>query len=427
MTDRQFNKHAVRALIVDDSAVARKVLASILHREGLVTDVAASAEDALAYLEQTTPDVIFLDHAMPGMDGFQALRAIKSNPRTARIPVMMFTSRSGEAYFSQARALGAVDVLSKDALADIDLSERLRRLGIFDRAAARDETAAVGAVGNSASASDRQLARLIRLLLKEEFGRLREDLPALLEARSGGDGAVASSAAGGNETGAARPEPSRWQRVGRPLAAAAASAAVVWTLMAQPWTRSAPPADADQPVAVAAVNLKRQAPLQAAVMDEREKRLLPVISWAVNRDMNYGPGEQPLAGERLERIRTVLSLLANAGYKGKVEVVVHHGRFCTTTDATGNPVLPPGQTPLADCEIQPLGKSGAQAMSLPFAMFMENSPLANGERGIRLSVAADDDDEPLMLYPDPNAGINAADWNRVAVANNRVELRFQAE
>ena len=54
-----------------------------------------------------------MDHLMPGMDGFQAVQAIKNNPRTATIPIMMYTSQEGELYLGQARALGAVGVLPK--------------------------------------------------------------------------------------------------------------------------------------------------------------------------------------------------------------------------------------------------------------------------------------------------------------------------
>ena len=50
---------------------------------------------------------------MPGMDGFQAVQAIKNDPRTATIPIMMYTSQEGELYVGQARALGAVGVLPK--------------------------------------------------------------------------------------------------------------------------------------------------------------------------------------------------------------------------------------------------------------------------------------------------------------------------
>ena len=99
------------ALIVDDSKSARVVLKKMLETHELNVDTAESAEDALEYLADHRPDVIFMDHLMPGMDGFEAVTAIKRNPDTATIPIMMYTSQEGEVYVGQARALGAVGVL----------------------------------------------------------------------------------------------------------------------------------------------------------------------------------------------------------------------------------------------------------------------------------------------------------------------------
>ena len=104
---------AKRALIVDDSKSARLFLARILEKYELDVDNAENAESAIEYLATHRPDVIFMDHMMPGMDGFQAVQAIKNNPRTATIPIMMYTSQEGELYLGQARALGAVGVLPK--------------------------------------------------------------------------------------------------------------------------------------------------------------------------------------------------------------------------------------------------------------------------------------------------------------------------
>ena len=104
---------AKTALIVDDSASARFILSRLLSEHELNVDTAESAEDALDYLARQRPDVIFMDHLMPGMDGFQAVKAIKANPATATIPIMMYTSQEGELYVGQARALGAVGVLPK--------------------------------------------------------------------------------------------------------------------------------------------------------------------------------------------------------------------------------------------------------------------------------------------------------------------------
>jgi CheY-like chemotaxis protein len=142
-----------RALIVDDSRSARVILSRMLEQHGLAVDTAESAEQALEYLQQQRPDVIFMDHLMPGMDGFQAVQAIKADPQTATIPLMMYTSQEGELYVSQARALGAVGVLPK-TVRPVDVSRVLyqlhllqdRRQGrsaLFDERATRAARAAV--------------------------------------------------------------------------------------------------------------------------------------------------------------------------------------------------------------------------------------------------------------------------------------------
>ena len=89
---------AKRALIVDDSKSARVFLSRILEKYEIDVDTAENAEAAIEYLGHHRPDVIFMDHMMPGMDGFQAVQAIKNNPRTATIPIMMYTSQEGELY-----------------------------------------------------------------------------------------------------------------------------------------------------------------------------------------------------------------------------------------------------------------------------------------------------------------------------------------
>src|SRR6185312_8575242 len=118
---------AKRALIVDDSKSARLFLARLLEKYELDVDNAENAESAIEYLTTHRPDVIFMDHMMPGMDGFQAVQTIKNNPRTATIPIMMYTSQEGELYLSQARALGAIGVLPKQ-IKHADVSKALEQL-----------------------------------------------------------------------------------------------------------------------------------------------------------------------------------------------------------------------------------------------------------------------------------------------------------
>jgi len=119
-----------RALVVDDSKSARVILSRMLEKYDIEVDMAESAEQAIEYLKHDRPDAIFMDHLMPGMDGLQAVQAIKSNPQTAMIPIMMYTSQEGELYVGQARALGAMGVLPKQ-VRPVDVSKVLYELHLL--------------------------------------------------------------------------------------------------------------------------------------------------------------------------------------------------------------------------------------------------------------------------------------------------------
>lgn len=105
------------ALLVDDSRSARFALRKLLERNGIQVDVADNAIQALEFLNDRHPDVIFLDHFMPGMDGFEAARIIRNGPATADIPIVMCTSNEGDEYFQEAKANGANAMLTKPATA----------------------------------------------------------------------------------------------------------------------------------------------------------------------------------------------------------------------------------------------------------------------------------------------------------------------
>jgi CheY-like chemotaxis protein len=130
-----------RALVVDDSKSARAFLSRILERHEIMVDAAESAEAAIDYLTRTKPDVIFMDHLMPGMDGFQAVQTIKNNPRTSSIPILMYTSQEGDLYLGQARALGAEGVLPKQ-IKQSDVTRMLFQLQLVSdrRTRERDQT-----------------------------------------------------------------------------------------------------------------------------------------------------------------------------------------------------------------------------------------------------------------------------------------------
>ena len=101
------------ALVVDDSATAQAVLKRLLEQHDFRVDTEDNGNKALDYLKGKHPDIIFLDHIMPGLDGFQVLKHIKADSRTKNIPVVMYTSQAAVKYTNDAKALGAVAVLTK--------------------------------------------------------------------------------------------------------------------------------------------------------------------------------------------------------------------------------------------------------------------------------------------------------------------------
>lgn len=101
------------ALVVDDSKSARYALRKFLEGFNYKVETAESASEAYRILAGLLPEVIFMDHIMPGVDGFEALGAIKSEPRTADIPVVICSSNEGADFTAQAMARGASNVLQK--------------------------------------------------------------------------------------------------------------------------------------------------------------------------------------------------------------------------------------------------------------------------------------------------------------------------
>ncbi len=107
------------ALVVDDSKSARIMLSRMVQKVGLEVNMVESGEEAIAYLAANPhPDVIFMDHMMPGMDGLQTTQQITKDPATAHIPVFMYTSKEGEEYEAELLACGATGMLGKPAKPD---------------------------------------------------------------------------------------------------------------------------------------------------------------------------------------------------------------------------------------------------------------------------------------------------------------------
>jgi len=104
------------ALVIDDSKSARIMLSRLVAKNGLEVAMVESGEEAIEHLKSSPlPDVIFMDHMMPGMSGLETTKIISENPETQHIPVLMYTSKEGAAYELELKEAGAYGMLGKPA------------------------------------------------------------------------------------------------------------------------------------------------------------------------------------------------------------------------------------------------------------------------------------------------------------------------
>jgi CheY-like chemotaxis protein len=420
---------AKRALIVDDSKSARLFLSRILEKYELDVDTTETAELAIEYLANHRPDVIFMDHLMPGMDGFQALQAIKNNPRTATIPIMMYTSQEGELYLGQARALGAVGVLPKQ-IKQADVSKVLYQLHLVQdrRTAAQmsfqpvnispldDASVPAAAPGSQPALSDaalrEQLAELRQALtanIDHQFEHLSTELRAMLN-----DALPAPAVLRGAL------EARAW---GWALASVAMAVALVMTAL---WRhevnlRSAAPVRA---LAVAHIPSPAKPPLAVSPAAQNaaptEAHAPPIIE-----PVPYS--EDALGGVRLEKVSQLLDRLAAENYSGVVEVKAFAGRYCLVGNAADGYSPAPDELPFTKCDVigNPRESTPQTAQrSLPFANLRgEIRHKTHGSLDVEL--ISGDAAATAAPYPPVSSDLTAGQWNRAANVNNRIEIRVR--
>jgi len=443
-----------RALIVDDSRSARVILSRMLESYGLNVDAVESAEQALEYLKETKPDVVFMDHLMPGMDGFQAIQAIKSNPQTATIPVMMYTSQEGELYLSQARALGAVGVLPK-TVKQTELSRVLYQLRLLPErrdprivvatpettqatasvketpaqireavsvavdpppklAVGEIETAIRHAIGPALEEQNAEIKRFVSASLDTFARKLQADLsPPPVEVPP---------------PPAPQPATMRW-----PLAAAIAAIALVPTIvLGVLYTRTLQLTTqmTETNARLAALVEEQQsqlATLQASV--QRTAARENAAEATANDIVESEPvpyGEAPLAGSRLDRLRDLVGRLRAQGFQGRVRVTTYVGDFCLTGNGIEGYSIAADDLPMKRCDHvgNPFDDSltPAQRQSLAFANLVATIKQQTGD-ALAIEVAHVGR-RPAVPYPegDQRSNATAGEWNRIAAQNNRVEF-----
>ena len=100
-------------MVVDDDQDTVAILAHHLQREGFVPITANSGAQCLKLVHENEVDVILLDLMMPEMDGFQVVKALRENPETAEIPIIMITARDDMDARAEGMRLGVSDFLAK--------------------------------------------------------------------------------------------------------------------------------------------------------------------------------------------------------------------------------------------------------------------------------------------------------------------------
>ena len=102
-----------RVLVVEDEPDLQELLRYNLQRDGFHVTVANNGEQGLRLAQSDPPDLLLLDLMLPGIDGLNVCRTLKSDPRTASIPIVMLTAKGEEADIVVGLELGADDYVTK--------------------------------------------------------------------------------------------------------------------------------------------------------------------------------------------------------------------------------------------------------------------------------------------------------------------------
>lgn len=473
-----------RALIVDDSKTAQVRLRKMLERFDLEVDAVLSAEEALGYLSYRQPAVIFLDHHMEGMDGLEALKIIKSNPSTALIPVIMYTSEKGDVYVGQARALGAIDILGKEVIKHANLEKVLSSLGLAGPES-DDETRPLASRTSGQQArqplrpipasydvdvddgtpteepSDldhvqRQISRLFELHIAKVRQEIEDSTKFLLRrlAKDAQDRSksqrqvVASlkpsqqsvqSSIPPQEEPAEVPEPERSALSTFVLGVILLGIAFLGyhlyinnrhqELLSDQYdelidrTRNQ-----EELIGRLFERVTQSTDSETVARSFADRQLfMDALSWAVNVNTRVPYGEQPLNDQRIYTLGELLALLKASEFSGTVYLDVHLGDFCVIEDFSGSFILPEPESNVEDCIIFSTRQPDvplSQLVSVGFMNYLQSAPiLAEGD--IQVELTSRGFDEPLFSYPS-TSGSSAGEWNAAAHKNNRISVSFSA-
>jgi CheY-like chemotaxis protein len=439
-----------RALVVDDSKSARVILSRMLEKYDIEVDMAEAAEQAIEYLKHNRPDAIFMDHLMPGMDGLQAVQAIKGNPQTAMIPIMMYTSQEGELYVGQARALGAMGVLPKQ-VRPVDVSKVLYELHLLPDRRDMSEAALAPvelegdvpverAAAAAKAGSGADWGRRLESAVKEQTADVRRFIVASLDSFASRIVSDLRNAMPAQAAAELPPLPVRAQRPVWPWAVGLTGAVLIAAVFAASWVAERDDlaksrADVAAMTAANGELLRARSDLSATVKDltaaltaaSASSGPTPGSAFAARAEQ-VPYGEIPFDHGRLDVLRDLLARLQTQGFHGVVKITSLAGLFCLSGNATDGFSLAGASLLASKCDLigNPFDEalSGQQRQSLAFANLIAGVRQRTGG-AITVALENAGNARPTVPYPARNDALTAGEWNRAASANNRVE--FSAE
>jgi len=455
MNSKTIKNTAIRkvALIVDDSKLAQFVLRKMLLEYELIVDSVDSAEEAMEYLIAKKPDVIFMDHTMPGMDGLQAVKVIKDSPETASIPIMMYTSKSDGVFVNQARKLGAIEVLPKE-LKSIELEKALSKLELtnhdttstIDESVTPEASDAIYAHTNSKTIDVdnvgdlNEVSRLVKdaeaafeketlkqfvqqelnkqqELIEDRFDYISQNLDYLRDNNSDN-----LEAQGFNFTNLF------W-----PLLSIIALGFFGFMYYQQSQSIEKLHSSYQEGLSFINQNIHSAEKNTISPPDKSDiasrsvkastKEIVTAIGLGLNSYNTVAYDEIYLGEAVIEKLESMLVPLSRAGFFGEIEISVHSGSFCLSSNSEGNLVLPKQGASLGDCQVFEPVIEGERLSTEAFQDVIEG--INNAENGLTVSVVVLGASQPINVYPN-GGNVSATEWNRAAQKNNRVEFTFRA-
>lgn len=122
----------IRVAVIDDIRDILELIEYNLNKEGMDVDIYTDSSVAITEIVKNKPDLVISDWMMPGHDGLEVFRQLKSNKRTKNIPLMMLTCKSSLHDYREAQRAGAKDYIVKPVRMD-ELVRRIKLLLPLDR------------------------------------------------------------------------------------------------------------------------------------------------------------------------------------------------------------------------------------------------------------------------------------------------------